>query len=123
MTILGFVMDKTKLYIFNYGDGIYIVNDVVEQIDYDNVPPYIGYVPFGIVDAPDQFTVREYPLEDVDKFAICSDGFEVNHVEKLWEHDNPLGLTRELRKLRLQNKAVFSDDCTVIAVDNIREEE
>lgn len=123
-TVIGFVMDEKYCVIFNAGDGVFIVNDEIYRIDQGNTPLYMAYhlLHKDILKNPKsplplKFDARVFAMGDIDRFAVCSDGFQENIVDQIWRHASPLGLGRRLRVLRLNKKAIFSDDCTIIVVE------
>lgn len=133
-TIMAFVMSEQELIFFSAGDGMYIVNDSCTQIDQDNKPSYLGYhlvdkaylmVKGGIL--PQSFSVAHYALDEVSRFAICTDGMLPEAADSLWnwppeeQDEHKLAMQRSLRVL--SNRSLdFTDDCTVIAVELTREE-
>jgi len=127
-TILGFIMDDEIVVIFSAGDGTIIVDDAITRIDQDNRPSYPAY---SLIDRqfinlqggelPTSFETTFIYLDDIKKFAICSDGVTDAAVPYLWGHNNPLGLQRKLKNIARGSES-FGDDCTVIAVELIPNE-
>lgn len=123
-TVIGFIMDGDECVFFAAGDGVIIKNDVVIKIDQENKPIYMGY---HLVDKaflkdlrqplPLKFATWAWPINQFWKWAVCSDGFKEEILDEIWGHQHIAGLQRKLRVSRLQKKAIFSDDCTIIAVE------
>lgn len=128
-TVIGFVADAERCYIFNAGDGTIIIGDETTKMDQDNKPRYIGY---HLVDVkyllqqngrlPDGFEVRVADLGHVERIAICSDGIEDEAIPLIWGHRHELGLMRKLRVLS-NHQIPFEDDCSVITLEIIEETE
>ncbi len=122
-TVVGFIMNERDCIFFNAGDGMILVNNDVYHIKQDNKPLYMAYhllekSVLSIEKAiPFKFETRSFSVADLERFAVCSDGMEESAIEEIWGHEHLLGLQRRLRVLRLQKKALFSDDCTVITVE------
>ena len=127
-TVIGFVINDEKCLLFNAGDGVFIVNNNIHRIKQDNKPLYMAYhlLDKSILDLsepiPFKFETSIMLVSALERIAVCSDGIEDGIVDQLWGHDHPFGLQRRLRVLRLQKKAVFSDDCTVVALEKIHSE-
>ncbi len=123
-TVIGFIMNNELCVFFNAGDGVIIVNNKIERIDQGNRPLYMAYhllhrsiLKEFSISLPLKFMTRFSNVSDLNRFAVCSDGIVEDAVEHLWGHEHELGLQRRLRVLRLRKEIIFSDDCTVIAVE------
>ncbi len=126
-TVIGFILDEQDCIFFNAGDGVIIVNNDITRIDQKNMPLYMAYHLLHkdlLKDFNQQsllkFSTQEFKLDELEHFAVCSDGMEENIISQIWEHEHILGLQRKLRVFRLHKQALFSDDCTVIAVEKIK---
>lgn len=125
-TVIGFIMDEQDCIFFNAGDGVFITNDEIKRIDQKNMPLYMAYHLLHkslLKDFDEQlllkFTTYEFKANELNHFAVCSDGIEENIINQIWGHGHVLGLQRKLRVLKLHKEAIFSDDCTVITIERI----
>lgn len=123
-TIVGFVVDEQECYIFSAGDGLVVINDEMIRIDQDNKPIYLGYhvIPRSCLqdagELPTGFKVMRIKTEMLQRLMISTDGMEEDAVERLWNKESDVQLTRELKRLsRVEGR--LADDCTVIVVERL----
>ena len=127
-TVLGFVTDGNELIAFSAGDGLIIANDGIVLIDQDDRPHYLAY---HLIDRrmlsdfvpPDTFDVSRFNMDDLDRFAIATDGLG-GEMKKdpsfdssgIWGYEPKAkaGLQWWLNKAS-NDEHRFSDDCTVVA--------
>jgi len=125
-TVIGFITDYEGCVFFNAGDGVVLTNNDIYRIDQNNRPLYMAYhllnkSVLNITEPiPFSFENNIFQASGLERFAICSDGIDESIASELWGHEHVLGLQRRLRVLRLQGVANFSDDCTVIAVEETK---
>jgi serine/threonine protein phosphatase PrpC len=135
-TILGFVMNESKLVIFNAGDGMVIVDNDIRIIDQNDVPDYLAY---RLVDrtilgkSVDRlavnFEVNIYNVSDVNRFAICTDGLtrelkksdtHIVDLNEIWKYEPTAkaGLQWWLN-IQSADNSCFEDDTTIIAFQKL----
>ena len=125
-TVLGFVLNEDQTLLFAAGDGLLIVNDLVECRDEDNRPSYLAYGLLG----PDQLTgtaplrqgfdFRVLPTASIERLAVWTDGFDPALSAEIWKLGGPRGLQR---KLNIWSKRkLFSDDTTGITLERSGQE-
>lgn len=81
-TIVGVAITGKKLYLFNIGDGLVVVNGEIIRFGPfpDNAPPYIAYdlvseyIDKDLIALSRRFKLREFPIEDVESIMIGTDG-------------------------------------------------
>jgi len=126
-TIIGFVMDNESAVIFSAGDGVIVINDQINHINQNDHPFYLGlslvdprFLALDSNELPRMFCTQEFKINNINRFAICTDGITNTAIEKIFglngPHGGPLGLGRKLKVLALREEQ-FTDDCTVITVE------
>lgn len=136
-TVIGFILSFEHGLYFYYGDGKVIINEEVITIDQNNQPDYLAYhfinnkylknadSDVDSVRGNDNETTCHlsscfniYPLDvsTLQRFAICSDGFEANLADEIRGLCNPRSLQRKMNVWSEQYKH-FADDATVIVVE------
>ena len=65
------------------------------------------------------FSVVSLDISILQRFAVCSDGFEEELAQQIWNIKHPFTLQRKMNAWSEQYKR-FSDDATVIAVEVIK---
>lgn len=131
-TVIGFVMNQKVLVTFAAGDGMIIIDDKVTAIDQKDRPTYLAY---HLVDRtilgpaadklPTSFDWAVYPMLEINRFAICTDGIEEawqkepGIINNIWGYESqaPAGLQWWLNKGA--RVLLFGDDCTVIGVNRV----
>lgn len=78
-TILGVIIQEDQATIFALGDGIYSVNGIVEVLNYNNIPPYLGYKVYPANFDVDISKINLQPMEivpvkDLQSLLIATDG-------------------------------------------------
>lgn len=124
-TVLGFLMDDEMCCVFAAGDGLVAINDDVVRIDQGNKPVYLGYhlVPrVYLQDAsglPKGFQLWKMGTASIVRMAVCTDGMEEDLLDRVWEKDSDVQLTRELKRMS-RAEGRLSDDCSVIVAERFR---
>lgn len=149
-TINGFIMNGKELKTFHCGDGVIVVNGGPTRIetcviDEGGAPHYLAYAccplpaKFGITPdvIPSKFSTWRYPLEDVNKVMVASDGF-IDHNENkmdMWRQRHPeeellfdlngqqwgkkgkFGLKKWMNTRSM--RGYFSDDCGIVVAERM----
>lgn len=132
-TVLGFVVCGEKGIIFHAGDGFWVVNNEIKEIDHGNQSPYIGYhlVPRSVLkggtwEIPRTFVSQTLEMTFLSRLAIASDGFSVSLLSRLWKETKPVPLGIQLwmnlingPRNRNPEQGVFFDDASVVVLERI----
>jgi hypothetical protein len=78
-TIMGAIIQKDQVAIFSLGDGIYSVNGNVEVLDYNNIPPYLGYKVYPMdfdtdISKINLQCMEIFPAEEIQTILLATDG-------------------------------------------------
>ncbi|OGD84103.1 hypothetical protein A2572_03175 [Candidatus Collierbacteria bacterium RIFOXYD1_FULL_40_9] len=103
-TVLALIVTPKYGLILRYGDGIIIIDNQVFTFDYEDMPPYPGYllIPQHLKINPSQlsqgFEVTEFDPNNTQKIAIGSDAFVANQelIPLFWNHHHPNQIQRNL---------------------------
>lgn len=141
-TVIGFVMDDKEVVFFLPGrgesqvtvDGVIVVNEEVLSPDLENAPGYPGYVlvpprafksPRHRETIPSQFTSIAFPLKDVQRFAITTDGFAQElkkqgdaYLQHLWGYEHNPELQYWVNGESADEKR-FTDDVSIVSVERV----
>jgi hypothetical protein len=118
-TIVGVILTESGGVLFSSGDGLIVVDNMVNAIDQRNKPAYIAYhlIQEHVISASviqHQFTTQ--PLTDWQRIVIATDGFEVDLLAELSDLQHPRSLQRKLNVWSNQGKR-FQDDATIIVLE------
>jgi hypothetical protein len=128
-SIIGFVLREDKGIILGQGDGLAVINDDVFLRDYNDLPPYLGYL---LVDhrhllpghslINESFDIYEIDVPNIKKLAIGSDVWlnEQSLIPSFWGHKHPNQIQR-LMNLWSDRDKRLSDDASVVVVEPIQE--
>ena len=93
-TVLGFIIEDTKTYIFGSGDGVYMINDKLTIIDTDegkdqNDPSFIpnapDYIAYKLIGTEADFKILEtVETKDLNFLIVGTDGLE--DIERKQKH-------------------------------------
>ena len=130
-TVVGFITDGATLVVFSAGDGVIVHNENVIVIEQDDKPTYLGLhlidrrmIPEGVV-IPNSFDVITVPMNEVDRFAVATDGLSREqkadpsfNIDGIWlnERASKAGLQWWLN-IGSNIDHRFSDDCAIIAFE------
>lgn len=133
-TVLGVVMDNDNTFIFNAGDGSYVINDTLYRIEQENKPQYISY---GLIQGfnPAPFHIQALiETQKIDNLMLSSDGLDylLRNSEKLLRdgkvcggYEQFLNDERYINNLSLLQKrlvvlgglnSVLKDDTSIILI-------
>ncbi len=125
-TVLGFIIGPKDTVIFAVGDGVVVLNDMVDLRDQDNMPTYPAY---HLVDEkflkqkrsplPTQFDVYTIKTKKLKRLAVGTDAWEeeVGTLLSLWGENASKSLQRTMNLMSNKEKR-FKDDAAIIAVDS-----
>lgn len=124
-TVLGFVIGPKETIIFAVGDGVVVMNDMVDLRDQKNMPTYPAY---HLVDEkflkqqrtplPKKFDVYEIKTKKLARLAVGTDAWEeeLAMLLSMWGDTAGKSLQRTMNLLSNKEKR-FKDDAAIIAVE------
>ncbi len=121
-TVVGVIASVDGGVIFSAGDGMLVVDDVLDEIDQGNRPAYPAYhlVRDRLVSddtLPTTFVSRPIPAE-WERVAVATDGFEAEVLPNVWGIAHPRGLQRRMNVWSDKERR-FRDDATIITVERL----
>ncbi len=124
-TALGFVIGPKDTVLFAVGDGVVVLNDMVDLRDQQNMPTYPAY---HLVDErflkqertplPKKFDTYEIKTKKLERLAVGTDAWEeeLAMLFSLWGESAGKNLQRTMNLLSSKEKR-FKDDAALIAVE------
>lgn len=129
-TVLGFLIAPETTVVYALGDGVVVLNDLIDIRDENNHPSYIAY---HLVDTnyltkdrstlPDRFAIYTIPTPELVKLAVATDAWidEMEILKTIWYQDLCPNLQRTMNMSSRKNRR-FKDDAAIIAVQRIEVE-
>ncbi len=125
-TVLGYITDGSELVVFCAGDGVVLVNGEPTVIDQNDQPMYPAYQLLdkrllGGISLPDSFETVTLSLNDIDRFAISTDGIKKcalakpDFMEGIWSYETSARAGLQWHLNIGANESLFEDDCSVVA--------
>ena len=123
-TVLGFIVGPTETVVFATGDGVVVLNDIVDIRDQENMPTYPAY---HLVDAkylsqkrtklPRDFDTQVIATSKLKRLAVGTDawGDELGALLSIWSKGSSRSLQRAMNVMSNKEKR-FKDDAALIAV-------
>jgi hypothetical protein len=128
-TVLGFVISPETTVTFAMGDGVILLNDVIDIRDENNHPMYIAY---HLVDddfleetrspLPKKFDLQIIPTKLLEKLAVGTDAWEseLGVLFSIWDEKVCKSVQRTMNVLSKKEKR-FKDDAAIVTVMRQRE--
>jgi hypothetical protein len=124
-TVLGYYITPRTCTIYAMGDGVVLINDLIDIRNENNHPNYIAY---NLVDGkylqrdrktlPDKFDVYKIPTPKLNKMAVGTDAWEdeIGVFISLWDKSICTNIQRTMNLLSTKEKR-FKDDAAIIAIE------
>ena len=128
-TVLGFIITPKTTVIFALGDGVIVLNDMIDVRDENNHPFYISY---HLVDKsylvnkgaplPLKFDTYIFPTEYLERLAVGTDAWadEMGVLLSLWDEKLCKSVQRTMNLLSKKEKR-FKDDAAIITAARQKE--
>lgn len=107
-TAVGFCYCDNDGVVFQYGDGIFVLDEEIIETDQDNTPAYPAYELCG---GARNVLIRKFVPSQTSKIAVATDGFKKSLFPEVFEHQGK-GLQRWMNIRR--NSGDFQDDSTIV---------
>ncbi len=129
-TLFGFIIQSQYTFIFHSGDGMYILNDKIIDIEQNNRPNYISK---NLISGNFNLEIEQIETNKLNRILIATDGLkqlndkflkgeEVEGMQKLTDFfdnesyfDDMLELPKLITNLSI-NKSILKDDTTLIMI-------